>query len=131
MTASSYQAKWVLLTYKVPRQPAASRVYVWRKLKRLGEPAIVAIGDEVDQSPQVRQHRTSVQVGEWHAPTNECQFQARCILLPYRKNGPRDTANLNHAAGCLAPPRILEIPGEAGSGVDGSGRRQELKSVST
>ena len=27
---------WLLLTYKVPREPTASRVYVWRKLKRLG-----------------------------------------------------------------------------------------------
>lgn len=27
---------WLLLAYKVPRTPTASRVYVWRKLKRLG-----------------------------------------------------------------------------------------------
>jgi hypothetical protein len=27
---------WVLLTYKVPREPTAGRAYVWRKLKRLG-----------------------------------------------------------------------------------------------
>jgi hypothetical protein len=27
---------WVLLVYKVPPQPSARRVYVWRKLKRLG-----------------------------------------------------------------------------------------------
>jgi hypothetical protein len=27
---------WVVLVYKIPREPAASRVYVWRKLKRLG-----------------------------------------------------------------------------------------------
>ncbi len=28
--------QWLLLHYKVPREPSASRVYVWRKLKRLG-----------------------------------------------------------------------------------------------
>jgi len=28
-------AKWVMLVYKIPREPAAGRVYVWRKLKRL------------------------------------------------------------------------------------------------
>ncbi len=28
--------KWVLLTYKIPPEPSARRVYVWRKLKRLG-----------------------------------------------------------------------------------------------
>ena len=27
---------WVLLHYKIPREPTAPRVYVWRKLKRLG-----------------------------------------------------------------------------------------------
>jgi hypothetical protein len=27
---------WVLLVYKVPREPTASRAQVWRKLKRLG-----------------------------------------------------------------------------------------------
>ncbi len=27
---------WVLLVYKIPRKPTASRAYIWRKLKRLG-----------------------------------------------------------------------------------------------
>jgi hypothetical protein len=27
---------WVLLVYKIPREPTASRAHVWRKLKRLG-----------------------------------------------------------------------------------------------
>ena len=29
-------AKWLILIYKVPREPSATRVYVWRKLKQLG-----------------------------------------------------------------------------------------------
>jgi hypothetical protein len=29
-------SKWVTLIYKVPREPSAVRVYVWRKLKQLG-----------------------------------------------------------------------------------------------
>ena len=29
-------SKWLLLIHKVPREPTASRVYVWRKLKQLG-----------------------------------------------------------------------------------------------
>ena len=31
---------WLLLTYKVPRNPTARRVYVWRKLQKLGAAAI-------------------------------------------------------------------------------------------
>jgi hypothetical protein len=27
---------WLLLVYKIPREPTAGRVYVWRKLKQLG-----------------------------------------------------------------------------------------------
>src|SRR5438093_5305362 len=29
-------SSWVVLVYKIPREPAAGRVYVWRKLKHLG-----------------------------------------------------------------------------------------------
>lgn len=29
-------AKWLLLHYKIPTEPSASRVFIWRKLKRLG-----------------------------------------------------------------------------------------------
>jgi hypothetical protein len=31
---------WRLLVYKIPREPTASRVYVWRKLKQLGAVAV-------------------------------------------------------------------------------------------
>ncbi len=31
---------WLLLSYKVPREPTAGRVYVWRKLKQLGAIAL-------------------------------------------------------------------------------------------
>jgi len=33
-------SKWVTLIYKVPREPSAARVYVWRKLKQLGAVAL-------------------------------------------------------------------------------------------
>lgn len=29
-------SSWLLLHYKLPNKPSASRVYIWRKLKRLG-----------------------------------------------------------------------------------------------
>lgn len=31
---------WLLLVYKIPREPTAGRVFVWRKLKQLGAAAI-------------------------------------------------------------------------------------------
>src|SRR6266487_2356679 len=30
------ETAWVLLVYKIPREPTASRATIWRKLKRLG-----------------------------------------------------------------------------------------------
>lgn len=31
---------WLLLVYRIPREPAAGRVFVWRKLKQLGAIAL-------------------------------------------------------------------------------------------
>jgi len=42
-------ASWLLLVYRIPREPTAGRVYVWRKLKQLGA---VAIQDAIWVLPQ-------------------------------------------------------------------------------
>lgn len=42
-------ASWLLLVYRIPREPTAGRVYVWRKLKQLGA---VSIQDAVWVLPQ-------------------------------------------------------------------------------
>ena len=34
--AAAQSQSWLLLSYKVPREPTANRVSVWRKLKKLG-----------------------------------------------------------------------------------------------
>src|SRR4051812_22997751 len=33
---SSAPGRWVLLSYRVPREPSTPRITIWRKLKRLG-----------------------------------------------------------------------------------------------
>ena len=53
MTSNS--RTWLLLTYKVPRDPTAGRVAVWRKLKQL---AALALQDAVrilPANPQTRE----------------------------------------------------------------------------
>ena len=32
--------KWLLMTYRISREPTAGRVYVWRKMKQLGAVAV-------------------------------------------------------------------------------------------
>src|SRR5436853_6420815 len=49
---------WLLLAYKVPREPSATRVYVWRKLKKLGA---VALQDAVWVLPNAPGTREQLQ----------------------------------------------------------------------
>ena len=35
------RVEWVLLAYRIPREPSTPRITVWRKLKRLGVAQIV------------------------------------------------------------------------------------------
>jgi DNA-binding transcriptional regulator PaaX len=49
---------WLLLTYKVPRDPTSTRVHVWRKLKQLGA---VALQDAVWVLPATPQTREQLQ----------------------------------------------------------------------
>jgi hypothetical protein len=51
-SASSGRAEvagqWVLLSYRMPREPSTARITVWRKLKRLG---VASLGDGVVALP--------------------------------------------------------------------------------
>jgi len=47
---------WVMLSYRLPREPSTARIGVWRKLKRLG---VAQIGDGVIALPadaRTREH---------------------------------------------------------------------------
>ncbi|HZL91410.1 MAG TPA: Chromate resistance protein ChrB [Pirellulaceae bacterium] len=49
---------WLLLVYKIPREPTAGRVYVWRKLKQLGA---IAVQDAVWVLPATPRTREQFQ----------------------------------------------------------------------
>jgi hypothetical protein len=51
-------AVWLLFTYKVPNEPSARRVYVWRKLKALGA---LLLHDAVWVLPQTSRTREKLQ----------------------------------------------------------------------
>jgi hypothetical protein len=36
VTAHELGGQWVLLSYRIPREPSTPRITIWRKLKRLG-----------------------------------------------------------------------------------------------
>jgi hypothetical protein len=49
---------WLVLVYKIPREPTAGRVYVWRKLKQLGA---IALQDAVWVLPATPRTREQFQ----------------------------------------------------------------------
>ena len=49
---------WLLLVYKIPREPTASRVYIWRKLKQLGA---IAVQDAIWVLPATPRSREQFQ----------------------------------------------------------------------
>jgi hypothetical protein len=64
-------AKWLLLAYRIPREPTAPRVFVWRKLKKLGA---VALQDAVWVLPDTP--RTQEQFQWLAAEITELQGEA-------------------------------------------------------
>lgn len=46
---------WLLLAYRIPREPTAGRVYVWRKLKQLGAIAAQDAVWVLPQSPRTQE----------------------------------------------------------------------------
>jgi hypothetical protein len=49
---------WLLLVYRIPREPTAGRVFVWRKLKQLGA---IALQDAVWVLPQTSRTEEQLQ----------------------------------------------------------------------
>lgn len=64
---------WLLLVYRIPREPTAGRVFVWRKLKQLGA---IALQDAVWVLPQTL--RTQEQL-QWLA-SEITELQGEAVL---------------------------------------------------
>jgi hypothetical protein len=55
-TPSTEPGRWVLLSYRMPREPSTPRITIWRKLKRLG---VAQLGDGLVALPadaRTREH---------------------------------------------------------------------------
>jgi len=56
MQAESTPDRWIVLTYRVPREPTAGRVYVWRKLRKLGAIALQDAAWVLPATPKTQEH---------------------------------------------------------------------------
>lgn len=50
--------RWLILVYKIPREPSAGRVHIWRKLKQLGA---IALQDAAWVLPQTSRTKEQLQ----------------------------------------------------------------------
>ena len=57
-SSSTDATRWLLLAYKIPREPSADRVYAWRKMKQLGA---VMLQDAVWVLPETPRTREQFQ----------------------------------------------------------------------
>lgn len=80
VTAVTFMLTWLLLHYKLPSKPSALRVYIWRKLRRLGA---ILLHDAVWVLPDCA--RTAEQI-QWLAAEIEerggdaCYWRASTVL---------------------------------------------------
>lgn len=72
---------WILLTYKLPSEPSASRVGIWRKLKRLGA---VLLHDAIWVLPASARNREQFQwlAAEVHELGGDALLWQANALLP-------------------------------------------------
>lgn len=78
---------WLLLVYRIPREPTAGRVFVWRKLKQLGA---IALQDAVWVLPQTL--RTQEQL-QWLA-SEITELQGEAVLWEADQLYATDTEDL-------------------------------------
>src|SRR3954454_24082146 len=92
------RSRWVLLSYRVPREPSTPRIAVWRKLKRLG---VAQLGDGLVALPADARTREQL---EWVAEDVE-QAGGAAMLWTAR---PDSTAQEQRLAIGMAAARAAE-----------------------
>src|SRR5262245_42340533 len=80
---------WLLLVYKIPREPTAGRVYVWRKLKQLGA---IAVQDAIWVLPATLRTRENFQwlAAEITEMKGECSLFSAQVVLGVRDESLRE-----------------------------------------
>jgi hypothetical protein len=92
------RSEWVLLCYRVPREPSTPRIAVWRKLRRLG---VVQVGDGLVALPADARTREQL---EWVAEDVE-QAGGSAMLWTAR---PDSEAQERRLAAEMAAARAVE-----------------------
>jgi DNA-binding transcriptional regulator PaaX len=97
--------KWLLLIYKIPREPTARRVSIWRKLKQLGA---MLLHDSVWVLPATAQTREQFQ---WLA-SEIVEQGGEATLWLSELTGERQRAELEKSFSAIADQAYQEILGQ-------------------
>ena len=133
MVASGGRLHWVLLVYRVPREPSSPRIAIWRRLRTLG---VGQLGDGVVSLPEDARTREHL---EWIAD-QVLEAGGTALLLRAHALAHRDELTM---AGAMAAARAEEyrdliaharMVGQASEGQDGRLRalkrlRHELRTI--
>ena len=114
--------EWVLLSYRVPREPSTPRIAVWRRLRRLG---VAQLGDGLVGLPLDARTREHL---EWVAALVEEAGGAATLWRAQTLSG----ADERQVAGLMAAARAeeyTELAAQARDGLDldEAGRRRLLR----
>jgi uncharacterized protein YdbL (DUF1318 family) len=116
------EQSWVLLSYRVPREPSSPRIAIWRKLKRLG---VAQISDGLVALPAEARTREAL---EWIAAEVEEAGGTATVWLgrPASETAEQDLAESMRRARAA---EYLEVAAEARAAFDGdpAGRAAALR----
>jgi hypothetical protein len=106
-------AEWVLLSYRMPREPSTPRIAVWRKLKQLG---VVQIGDGVVALPADARTREQL---EWVAEDVE-QAGGSAMLWSARPDAVEDERRLAAQMAAARADEYAQVRDLAVAAADGA-----------
>ncbi|MFE2757296.1 Chromate resistance protein ChrB [Actinosynnema sp. NPDC059335] len=115
---SEHGSGWVLLSYRLPREPSTPRISVWRKLKRLG---VAQLGDGLAALPHDARTREQL---EWLAE-EVVQAGGTAMVWVGRPTAASAEGELAASLAAARAAEYLDVVAEAtGSlGLDQAGRR--------
>jgi hypothetical protein len=118
VTGKARSRSWVLLCYRLPREPSTPRITVWRKLKRLGVAQLVdgLVGLPADA-------RTKEQL-EWLA-AEIVEYGGDASVWVARPNSPQHEQDLAAAMAAARSAEYLAIVDEAATATRADAREQK------
>jgi hypothetical protein len=122
MARAAVPGEWVLLTYRLPREPSTPRSSVWRKLRRLG---VAQLGDGLVALPADARTREQL---EWIADeVREAAGTAGVWLARPATMAQEQELATAMAAARTIEYRALRVDAEAAARLDDAARGQALR----